>query len=163
MDVFLHSLPFALSIVSLGTDALCWEQELHGAWSASSGGLLSVYKLFCFGQIPPHCGVRQSGPCFKETSFVSTECGIKRASLMCSHNSLCCCWSLCWFRVKRSPSVITVIYICFVHFTLAVLWQLKVLFFTRTSECTIHVRAASIDRKWITNYFGNRLIISVIL
>lgn len=59
--------------VFIGTDALCWEQELHWAWSASSGGLLFVHKLFCCGPIPPHCRVRQSGPCFEETSFVSTD------------------------------------------------------------------------------------------
>lgn len=59
--------------VFIGTDALCWEQELHGTWSASFGGLLSVHKLFLCSSIPPHCRVRQSCPCFEETSFVSNE------------------------------------------------------------------------------------------
>lgn len=59
--------------VFTGTDALCWEQELHWAWFASPGGLLFVHKLFCRGPIPPHCRVRQSGPCVEETSSVSTD------------------------------------------------------------------------------------------
>lgn len=71
---FSHCLHFCYFVcVFIGTDALCWEQELHGAWSASSGGLLSVHKLLCCSSIPPHCRIRQSCPCFEETSFVSTE------------------------------------------------------------------------------------------
>lgn len=55
-----------------GTDALCWKQEFHGTWAASSGGLLSVHKLLCFSSIPPHGRVWQSGPRFEAASFVST-------------------------------------------------------------------------------------------
>ena len=56
-----------------GTDALCWEQELHRAWPAPSGGLLFVHKLFCCSPVPPHCRVRQSGSRIEATSFVSTD------------------------------------------------------------------------------------------
>lgn len=91
MHGFLHCLHWAISAcVFLGTDALCWEQELHGAWSASSGGLLSVHKLFCCGPITPYCRLWQSGPCFEETCFVSTEFGVKPLYLVCALSSLCC-------------------------------------------------------------------------
>lgn len=71
------SFSFTVNILYLclftGTDALCWEQELHRAWSAPSGGLLFVHKLFCCSPVPPHCRVRQSGSCIEETSFVSAD------------------------------------------------------------------------------------------
>lgn len=73
LSFFLFIIYISKCVCFPGTDSLCWEQELYGAWSASPGGLLSVHKLLCCSQIPPHCRVWQSGPCLEETSSVSTE------------------------------------------------------------------------------------------
>lgn len=94
---------FSCLFVFIGTDALCWEQELYRAWSSSSWGLLFVHKLFCCSPVPPHCGVRQSSSCSEEASFVSTGQFLHTISLVfkCLRANVppASCWYFAWGNV----------------------------------------------------------------
>lgn len=108
---------FSCLFVFIGTDALCWEQELYRAWSSSSWGLLFVHQLFCCSPVPPHCGVRQSSSCSEEASFVSTGKLLHTTSLVfkCLRANVppASCWYFAWGLYSAFLYVSCIYVMCF--------------------------------------------------